>query len=111
LGSDEIILSINDRQKEEQMPAMAISTERIDFGTPSRTIACGKTLKAVAGQIEINFGIAFAEPPLVFLTPEWTGPVGYIETVTGVDIDKFRVSSNNAAANYHVNWMAIGRRA
>jgi len=93
------------------MPALAGAATTVVFGNPESVMAFGKVLKAVAGPIEVNFGYTFKEPPLVFLTPEWpAGGVGYVETVMSVDTDKFRLSSNNAAGNYHVNWLAIGKK-
>src|SRR5271166_5195248 len=66
-----------------------------------QVIAAGKTLKAAVGTIEISFGMTFAEPPFVVVSPNWpNGMVGFIETITSVDRSNCQVESKNAANNY-----------
>lgn len=76
-----------------------------------KVIRAGKILKAAVGPLEIPFGYKFASPPVVLLTSYWqggAGEVGHIETVTAVDNDFCVITSGNAAANYFVDWMAVG---
>lgn len=71
----------------------------------NQVMAAGKWLKAAAGTVEIPFGMTFAAPPIVVIFPNWTGEVGGRETII-----KVQVSSGNAAGNYHVSWIAVGRK-
>jgi hypothetical protein len=69
------------------------------------------TNKTAAGTMVIPFGMNFSVQPVVTLTPFWRGSgqqVGAIDTVTALSVDQFSVTSGNAAANYFVNWTAIG---
>jgi hypothetical protein len=76
-----------------------------------QVIAAGRTLKAAVGTIEISFGTTFAEPPFVVVSPNWPdGVVGSIETIKAVDRSNCQVNSQNAANNYHVSWVAVGRK-
>jgi hypothetical protein len=73
----------------------------------------GLAPKANDGGYEVKFKRAFAEPPAVLLTPYWEGQgaaVGFIETLDKVSRHGFKAISGNAAENYYVSWVAIGRR-
>jgi hypothetical protein len=61
---------------------------------------------------DLGPGVLFEYPPLVLVTPRWEGEnseVGHSETIDTVQNDGFTVVSGNAAGNYYVNWIAIGR--
>jgi hypothetical protein len=73
-------------------------------------IVAGKWLKPSQGPIDIPFMATFSEPPVVVVTSNWTAQVAYIDTVTRVDKDRFQVTSQNAANNYYVSWVAVGRK-
>src|ERR1051325_2601338 len=72
----------------------ALILDKVEFGTPPRVLVTGQVLKSAAGQIEVNFGYTFAEPPIVMLQPQFTGGVGSVETITFIDKDKFRLASS-----------------
>ena len=93
-------------------PASSQKSQQIqptDLGA-GQVIVAGKWRKAAPGPVDIPFGITFSEPPIVMLTPYWSNGVGFIDTVTRVDRDRFQVTSGNNADNYFVGWMAIGKR-
>jgi hypothetical protein len=72
----------------------------------------GTVLKSTAGAHEIQFRQPFASPPVVVISPFWNGSgagVGSIETITSINENAFVVNSSNAASNYYVTWIAIGR--
>jgi len=72
----------------------------------------GTMLKSTPGAHEIQFRQPFASPPVVVISPFWngsTGGVGYIETITSINENAFVVNSSNAATNYYVTWIAVGR--
>jgi hypothetical protein len=72
----------------------------------------GLVHKPKGGEYRVKFRKAFAGPPAVVLTPWWDnqgGQVSFIETLVHVDHDEFRAISDNAAENYYVSWVAIGR--
>jgi hypothetical protein len=72
----------------------------------------GTVLKSTPGALEIQFRQPFASTPVVVVSPFWNGSgqgVGYIETVTSINEHAFVVNSSNAASNYYVTWIAIGR--
>jgi hypothetical protein len=76
-------------------------------------IEWGIVRKAKAGALTVEFKRRFADPPVVILTPFWDGQgdgVGFIETLDHVSHGEFRLVSGNAADNYFVSWVAIGRR-
>src|SRR3982751_4956950 len=65
-----------------------------------QVIVAGKWRKAAPGSVDIPFGMTFSEPPIVMLTPYWSSGVGYIDTVTRVERDRFQVTSRNNADDY-----------
>jgi len=72
----------------------------------------GTVLKSTSGALEIQFRQPFASPPVVLISPFWNGSdrgVGYIETITSINENAFVVNSSNAATNYYVTWIAVGR--
>jgi hypothetical protein len=72
----------------------------------------GTMLKSTPGAHEIQFRQPFASPPVVVISPFWNGSgggVGYIETITSINENAFVVNSSNAATNYYVTWIAVGR--
>jgi hypothetical protein len=75
-----------------------------------QTLVAGKWLKAAGGGVDIPFGMNFSEPPIVVVSPNWTAQVGYIDTITRVDKDKFQVTSANAAGNFYISWIAVGKK-
>jgi hypothetical protein len=75
-----------------------------------QVVVAGKWRKAAAGVADIPFGHTFAEPPIVVISPLWVEPVAATETITKIEADKFQVVSANAAPNYFVSWIAIGKK-
>jgi hypothetical protein len=91
-------------------PAFSEETQRIlSTLTDGTTIISGQWRKQAAGPIDIPFNHTFSSPPVVVVTSVWHAGVGSIETVTRVDSDRFQVNSGNAAADYFVNWIAMGK--
>jgi hypothetical protein len=77
------------------------------------TIEAGRALKASAGRLTILFSTPFIEQPQVIVSPFWEGQnaeVGHDETISVIDNQSFTVVSGNAAPNYFVNYIAVGRR-
>jgi hypothetical protein len=69
--------------------------------------------KPKEGEYTVRFEKGFSERPAVLLTPYWHdqgAEVGRIETLVHVDEKEFRGVSANAAENYFVMWLAIGRK-
>jgi hypothetical protein len=69
--------------------------------------------KPNVGALTVTFKNKFADPPVVLLTPYWDGQgaeVGHVETLEKVTHSEFKLVSDNAAENYYVSWVAIGRR-
>jgi hypothetical protein len=59
----------------------------------------------------VYFTQPFSSPPIVMLSPWWNdanAQVGSIETLTNVTNYYFEFTSKNMAANYFVNWVAVG---
>jgi hypothetical protein len=73
-------------------------------------MVAGIWLKAASGSVDIPFGTTFSDQPIVVVSPNYTSGVGSIETVTRVDKDKFQVTSANAASNFYVSWIAVGKK-
>jgi len=74
----------------------------------------GIVRKTENGALTVKFKNRFADPPAVLLTPFWEGQGEQVtnwETLDRVGRDEFRLVSNNAAENYFVSWVAIGRRS
>jgi len=76
-------------------------------------IQSGKVNKPAPGTVRVVFNNPFVDIPNVVLTPHWenAGHVGFIETLTVVRPDYFEFTSPNAAGNYYVQWMSLGRSA
>ncbi len=69
--------------------------------------------KPKEGSLTVKFKNRFDDPPVVQLTPFWDGQgaeVGHVETLEQVTHGEFKLVSGNAADNYFVSWVAIGRR-
>jgi len=67
--------------------------------------------KTAASQ-SVAFATPFGAPPNVVISPFWDGQnaeVGHAETLERVAADRFELISNNAAGNYFVCWVALGR--
>lgn len=73
-------------------------------------VAIGKSPKPSGGTLPISFGVTFAKPPVVVVTPNWVGQVGCIETIVKVTENTFSVNSCNAGTDYYVSWIAVGRK-
>ena len=76
-------------------------------------IEWGMAHKPKEGSITVSFKVRFADPPAVLLTPHWAGEgkeVAYVETLEKVTHSEFKLVSTNAAENYFVSWVAIGRK-
>jgi hypothetical protein len=72
----------------------------------------GRWPKTTAGALTISFGHEFAAPPFVTISPFWngsSGAVGSIDTITNIQPDEFTVTSQNAASNFFIDWIAIGK--
>jgi hypothetical protein len=70
--------------------------------------------KPKAGEYMVRFRKGFSERPAVLLTPLFYDDgrqVGAIETLIHVGEKEFRAVSDNAADNYFVSWLAIGKKA
>ncbi len=64
----------------------------------------------VAETARVSFSRSFDSPPVILINAEWSNDrVGRAETIKNIDADSFTVVSGNAASNYFVNWIAIGR--
>jgi hypothetical protein len=76
-----------------------------------RCMVVSMTPKTVKGTIVVPFGLTFKTAPIVTVSSDWIGgsAVTEAETVTAVDIDQFSETSNNAAGNFYVSWIAVGR--
>jgi hypothetical protein len=77
------------------------------------TTQTGSALKNVLGTMTINFPKSFSQIPTVCISPFYQGSgsaVGFVETISSVSLESFTVVSNNSAANYYVNWIAIENR-
>jgi hypothetical protein len=73
----------------------------------------GFAQKKQVGLLVVKFKSRFAEPPAVLLTPYYDGTgreVTHVETLVRVDDSEFELISANAAEEYSVSWVAIGRR-
>ena len=89
------------------MTAIGPFVERVDdfllqYGIAAKT--------AVSETVE--FARPFAGAPNVVISPFWDGQraeVGHAETLERVQPTHFTVTSNNAASNYFVCWLALGR--
>ena len=76
-------------------------------------IEYGMIRKPNGGEYTVKFKREFSGPPTVLLTPYWHdqgSQVSYIETLVHVSHREFRGVSDNAAENYYVSWVAIGRK-
>lgn len=66
--------------------------------------------KTAQGTVRVYFANDFSDPPIVILSSWWNdanSQVGHIETVTKVTAQYFEFTSQNAASNYFVNWVAM----
>jgi hypothetical protein len=75
-------------------------------------IQSGSKPKTAAGLLRVTFPSPFPHVPVVVVTPYWQGQtppieVNYKETVITITQNDFTVFSNNFAANYYVNWIAV----
>jgi hypothetical protein len=57
--------------------------------------------------ITVYFSNPFPGTPTLEISPQWTGGVGYAETITDVSSNSFTLTSNNQASNYKVHWIGI----
>lgn len=64
-----------------------------------------------AAATRVTFPQPFRETGAVVVTPAWPRPVGHAETLSGFDRDGFDLISGNAAPDYRVHWIALGKRA
>jgi hypothetical protein len=93
------------------LPAKSTSSPVPIPGT-NTVMMFGRVQKPNIGPVVIRFGHEFAAPPVVTISPAWLGsdrPVGTIDTVTDIQPDEFTVISPNAAANFYIDWIAIGK--
>ena len=72
-------------------------------------MAWGSVIKDAEGEVTVEFGVEFAATPTVVLTSCWTSAVHHVETLISITTTNFRFSSKNCAADYRVNWIAIGQ--
>ncbi|HEX2205159.1 MAG TPA: hypothetical protein VHG91_17740 [Longimicrobium sp.] len=76
---------------------------------PGRNVQSGSHPKTTPGALTVFFETPFPAPPVVVVAPYWEGatwPVGFPETLTAITPASFTVTSNNAAENYYVSWIA-----
>jgi hypothetical protein len=75
------------------------------------TLISGKWAKKVGGSTIILFHHRFTDVDSIgiILTPNHTGAVVFVETVTRVEADRFQITSDNSAPDYVVNWLAVGK--
>ena len=81
------------------------------FTVAGHLIQGGYDIKAATGGMMINFPNSFkgGTKPVILLAPQWPGgQVGYIETLVVVASQYFTFTSQNAASDYRVGWIAIG---
>ena len=89
-----------------------MSTDKfVDLPNNTR-IASGLWNKNASGPIDIPFNTKFSEPPVVVISPNWPVRAGVEEeTISRVEKTFFQVTSKNAAGDYYVSWMAMGKIA
>ncbi|MEM8960129.1 MAG: hypothetical protein AAGD38_01510 [Acidobacteriota bacterium] len=86
------------------------SGTRTSFELPNdRLLQIGIANKTTAAT-RVTFPQPFRETAAVVATPAWSRPVGHAETLSGFDRDGFDLISGNAAPDYQVHWIAVGRR-
>ena len=93
--------------------AKAVEPFHHEAGGSDVHIEWGIVNKAKGGEYKVKFRKEFAELPTVQLTPWWhdqNSQVSYIETLVEVTHHEFRAISDNAAENYFVSWLAIGKK-
>jgi hypothetical protein len=83
-----------DIQKKDKIMAQLIQTAMVN--------------KTSVGELIIHFEKEFKDAPTVVVTPVWRQEVGYSEIIKDSSSTQFTVVSKNAAAEYHVSWIAIG---
>jgi len=68
------------------------------------------TAKTVQGTITVPFGMTFKTAPVVVVSQVWIGgrSLSAPEAVTAVSVDQFSDTSDSAAGDYFVSWIAIG---
>ncbi len=77
----------------------------------TQLIQSGSALKVSQGNLTINFPTSFSNIPIVVVSSYWINrsmSVSHIETIVSINNSGFVVSSDNAASDYYVNWIAIG---
>lgn len=72
--------------------------------------AAGKWVKTTSDTVEIPFGVTFASPPFVVVTPNFSRYVEGVETVGQIDRDKFQVNGANFTPGFSINWIAVGKK-
>jgi hypothetical protein len=93
--------------------AQAVEQTHHEGKGPDLHFEFGLVNKPKEGALTVKFKARFADPPVVVLTPYWEGQnsgVGFIETLDKVTHSEFTLVSGNAAENYFVSWLAIGRK-
>jgi len=89
----------------------------IDLGITAtdynQTLQNGIVNKLGTGTQRVYFTKPFSGTPIVMLSPWWkdgsNSGVGSVETLTLVTNYYFEFTSKNAAQNYFVNWVAVGK--
>jgi len=99
----------------EARPSTADAPEPFHHDAPAADlhVEWGIHHKTKVGEFAVKFERGFADRPAVQLTPFWHSSgsgVSYVETLVHVDEKEFKGISENAADNYFVMWLAIGRK-
>lgn len=85
-------------------------SSRLGADASGVVMLAGVTPRMAPGEITISFYPPFNTdlPPVVVATPfSGSGAAGQPETITFVDLNGFRVSSQNAAPDSFVSWVAV----
>lgn len=73
-------------------------------------IISGRDPKPNSGKVTITFPKPFNQIPNVVVTPHWenqNSQVGNVETISEITVTNFSVVSENRAANYFLQWIAV----
>lgn len=88
--------------------AQNVETSKVTLPTGD-VVASGKWTKAAPGSVDIPFNHIFAKPPIVVVTGNWRTGVNNPETIVDIKTDRFTVNSINAAPDFQVSWVAVGK--
>jgi hypothetical protein len=102
------------RASQATLPAKSTSSAAPIPGT-NMVMLAGRHQKPTPGPLVIEITDSpFAAAPFVTISPFWNGAggaVGSIDTITDIQPDAFTVTSQNAAQNFYIDWIAVGKPA